>query len=270
MHRIRSLCKRAAQNILPYSLLQLVKKVYYYRLLNSFTLEEEPDLKIVQHLLTPGDYVVDIGANIGIYSKFLSELVGYDGHVYSIEPIPETFEILCSNLHKLHIENVEPMNCAVSDSETIVTMEIPHKPIGGINYYQASIVKDGATKSKKLVKVPAITIDSKFCGVSQAISLIKCDVEGHELACIKGAQEFLARSQPIWLIEVSGDPDDTESSAHVVFQQLAKNGYSAWWFDGTTLRKRGVGDRSINYFFLIDNHIRILKERAPKLVSIST
>ncbi|MCK5472518.1 MAG: FkbM family methyltransferase, partial [Planctomycetes bacterium] len=132
------------------------------------------------------------------------------------------------------------------------------------------IVKDDATKKHESVKIPTITIDSKFCGVSQAISLIKCDVEGHELACIKGAQELLARYQPIWLIEVSDDPDNSESSAHILFQQLAKNGYSAWWFDGTTLRKRGVGDKSINYFFLKDNHIGILKERAPKLLSIPT
>ena len=91
--------------------------------------------------------------------------------------------------------------------------------------------------------------------------------EGHEPACIKGAARFLARSQAAWLIEVSGEPDDTDSAAHHVFHILHDHGYSAWWYDGSKLRKRRPGDKSTNYFFLKDNHIDVLKNSELEIVS---
>ena len=261
MHQVKRFLKRTAWKILPQSTVQLIKKRHYLRLLRSPLLEKEPELRVVRYLVKPGDTVIDIGANVGVYSKILSELVGPEGHVYSIEPFPPTFEMLCYNVRKLHLDNVEPVNVAVSDSEAVVTMAIPYEPSGAETHYRASIVTDRAKKGNtETANVQAIAIDSRFLSESGIISFIKCDVEGHELACIKGAAKFLARSQPAWLIEVSGEPDDANSAAHSVFKILHNHGYSAWWYDGSKLIKRRPGDKSTNYFFLKDNHIDTLKK----------
>jgi FkbM family methyltransferase len=250
-----------AWNILPQSTIQFIKKRHYLKLLRSPLLEIEPELKVIRYLVKPGDSVIDIGANIGVYTKILSELVGPNGRVYSIEPFPPTFEILCYNIRKLHLDNVEPVNVAISDSEGIVTMALPYDSSGAETHYRASIVTGQADKNKKeQMSVQAITIDSRFLSASDKISFIKCDVEGHELACIKGAAKFLAQSQAAWLIEVSGEPDDTDSAAHNVFEIFLNQGYSSWWYDGSKLRKRRPGDKSTNYFFLKDNHIDILNK----------
>lgn len=267
MRHIKLLLKRTAWKILPHSTVQLVKKRHYLRLLCSSLLEKEPELRVVRYLVKPGDTVIDIGANVGVYSKILSELVGPDGHVYSIEPFPPTFEILCYNVRKLRLDNVETINVAVSDSEAIVTMALPYDSSGAETHYRAFIVKDHADTRKEMTNVQATTIDSRFLSASRTISFIKCDVEGHELACIKGAAKFLARSQPAWLIEVSGEPNDTDSAAHDVFKILHDQGYFAWWFDGSKLRKRRPGDKSTNYFFLKDNHIDILNKSELKVLS---
>ena len=267
MQQVKRLLKRSAWKILPHSTVQLIKKRHYLRLLRSPLLEKEPELRVVRYLVKPGDSVIDIGANIGVYSKILSELVGSDGHVYSIEPFPPTFEILCYNVRKLHLDNVEPINVAVSDSQAVVTMAIPYDPSGAETHYRASIVKDQADTRKEMTNVQATTIDSRFLTTSGTISFIKCDVEGHELACIKGAAKFLARFQPAWLIEVSGEPDDTDSAAHSVFKILHDQGYFAWWYDGSKLRKRRPGDKSTNYFFLKDNHIDILNKSELEILS---
>ena len=50
---------------------------------------------IIKHLVSPGDIVLDIGANIGTYAKYLSGLVGQSGKVNSVEPVPQTYAILC-------------------------------------------------------------------------------------------------------------------------------------------------------------------------------
>ncbi|MFC1604489.1 FkbM family methyltransferase [Planctomycetota bacterium] len=267
MHQVKRLLKRSVWKILPYSTVQIIKKRHYLRLLRSPLLEQEPELRVVRYLVKSGDSVIDIGANIGVYSKILSELVGPDGHVYSIEPFPPTFEILCYNVKKLRLDNVEPINVAVSDSQAVVTMVLPYDPSGAETHYRASIVKDCADTRKEITNVQAITIDSRFLSASGTISFIKCDVEGHELACIKGAVKFLAQSKPAWLIEVSGEPDDTDSVAHSVFKILCNQGYFVWWYDGSKLRKRHPGDKSTNYFFLKDNHIDILKNSELKVVS---
>ena len=268
MRQIKLLLKRTAWKILPHSTVQLIKKRHYLRLLRSSLLEKEPELRVVRYLVKPGDTVIDIGANVGVYSKILSELVGPDGHVYSIEPFGPTFEILCYNLRKLHLDNVEAINVAVSDSEAVVTMALPHDSSGAETHYRASIVTDIAEKGKtETTNVQATTIDSGFLSAPGTISFIKCDVEGHEPACIKGAAKFLARSQAAWLIEVSGEPDNTDSAAHSVFKILHDHGYSAWWYDGSKLRKRRPGDKSTNYFFLKDNHIDILNKSKLELLS---
>jgi FkbM family methyltransferase len=268
VRQIKLLLKRTAWKILPHSTVQSIKKRHYLRLLRSSLLEREPELRVVRYLVKPGDSVIDIGANVGVYSKILSELVGLDGHVYSIEPFPPTFDILCYNVKKLRLDNVEPINVAVSDSQAVVTMALPYDSSGAETHYRASIITDRAEEGKtETANVQATTIDSRFLSAAGTISFIKCDVEGHEPACIKGAAKFLARSQPAWLIEVSGEPDDTDSAAHGVFKILRDQGYFAWWFDGSKLRKRRPGDKSTNYFFLKDNHIDILNKSELKVVS---
>ena len=268
MHQVKRLLKRTAWRILPHSTVQLIKKRHYLRLLRSSLLEKEPELRVVRYLVKPGDTVIDIGANVGVYSKILSELVGPEGHVYSIEPFPPTFEILCHNVRKLRLDNVVPINVAVSDSQAVVTMSLPYDSSGAETHYRASIITDRPKEGKiKTANVQATTIDSRFLSASGTISFIKCDVEGHEPACIKGAVKFLAQSKPAWLIEVSGEPDNTDSAAHHVFKILHDHGYSAWWYDGSKLIKRRPGDKSTNYFFLKDNHIDILNKSELEILS---
>lgn len=267
MPPLYTLLKRKALTWLPEPALRFLKKIHYARTLESFSLEDQPDLKIVQLLVQPGDYAIDIGANIGVYTKNLSELVGGNGKVFSVEPVPSTYEILCSNVRKLRMNNTETINCAISDSPGTVTMEIPRYSTGGEDFYQAQIVKsDGQQKQNvRRVSVEAITIDSKFAAIAKKVSFVKCDVEGHDLACIRGAKNFLEQSSAAWLIEVSGNPDNSQSQASALFKLFVEKNYLIWWFDGIYLKRRTTGDKSTNYFFLRENHVEILRNRKPSL-----
>ncbi len=81
---------------------------------------------------------------------------------------------------------------------------------------------------------------------------MKIDVEGHEQALINGARVTLQRDRPILLIEVSGDPDESGSSAAVLLADLRDIGYGAYRLDNGVLAAREAGDRRVNYFFLTD------------------
>jgi hypothetical protein len=91
--------------------------------------------------------------------------------------------------------------------------------------------------------------------------LIKCDVEGHELACLQGARRLLEKEKPAWLIEVSSDPDCAGSQASDLFGLLEQAGYRAFRWQASRLVPRRRGDRWVNYFFLTGAHIELLRGR---------
>ena len=253
--------KRLAIRMLPERVLHVVKKIHYARVLQSISEKDEPDFKVIEHLMRPGCHAADLGANIGVYTKCLSRLVGVSGRVYSVEPIPLTFDILRSNVRKLGLKNVELMNCAISDFGGYVTMEIPRFDWGGENFYCAHIATDQVEHSSRQTRVPSYTVDSLLSQVESPIHFIKCDVEGHELECLRGAVHTIERSKPAWLIEISTRPEEPGSTSHQAFCLLRQGGYGIYWFDGTGLRGYRPGDTSINYFFLSTEHVRLLRER---------
>lgn len=265
---IETILKRLILSMLPEKILQTIKKIHYARTLRFISESDEPDLKVIKYLVNPGDHVVDIGSNIGGYTKYLSELVGIHGRVYSIEPVLLTFEILCSNLKKLGLKNVELFNCAISDANGSITMEVPLYESGGENFYQAKVVYENTNNSLRRIKVGSKTLDSLFSELPYNISFIKCDTEGHEPQCIKGATSIIKNSKPAWLVESSGDPDDSTSTVHQTFKLLNEEGYEAFWFDGTNLNKRHSGDRSVNYFFLLPKHLRALQEQGFPILDV--
>lgn len=246
--------KRLALRFLPERLLQNLKKIHYARALRRSPEEAEPDLRVVRHLVRPGARVVDLGANVGVYTKFLALLVGPFGKVFSIEPVPLTYELLVSNIDTIGLINVQTFNVAVSARNGVVCMEVPRYATGGENFYEARIVPGPGAPVRRVVHVPARTLDGLF-GPQDRIEFVKCDVEGHELSCLQGATALLRWSRPAWLIEVSGNPDQAGSPAADVFTLLARNGYDPFRFDGQTLTRRRPGERSVNYFFLTPAHV---------------
>jgi FkbM family methyltransferase len=251
--------KDLALRFLPDRLLHYDKKVHYARVVQQAGEADEPDLRVLNFLVEPGQSVMDIGANIGIYSRYLSQRVGPTGHVLSVEPIPLTYDIFRSNLRKLNLRNVEARNCAVSDAVGEVTMHVPKYDSGGENFYGARIDEGGWDSSSRSFVVKTETVDHLLA--STPVHFIKCDVEGHELSCIKGAAQTIARSTPAWLIEISGNIDDEASNARQTTNILQVNGLLPYWFDGEKLRIRSHGANSINYFFLTAAHVENIRRK---------
>jgi FkbM family methyltransferase len=256
--------KNRALTILPEVILRPLRAWHYRRVLRSFTDADEPDLRVVRELVQRGTTAIDLGANIGIYTKVLSDLVGPTGIVISVEPVPQTYAILSRNVKSLAMTNVACVNAAISDTDGKLVMMLPEYDTGGTNFYQARVV---ATRnqipadSKRYIQVRAVRLDTLTAGAA-AVSFVKCDVEGHEMACLSGAEMILTSHRPAWLIEVSGDPDAEGTSAKKLFELFAGHSYVPYWFDRHKLIERQPGDRSINYFFLKPEHLARLRKNA--------
>jgi len=247
--------KVAAQ--LPRPLRLRLKTIYYARKVPKF---REPDVEPLRFLVRPGDIVVDLGANIGDYTFLLANLVGAQGKVYAVEPVPETFQVLSGVVRKLGLRNVELFNCAVSEKDGTVRMEIPFHQYGVKNFYMSRIVsRQSSLDSFESFEVSCRSIDSLLSNrLVDTVSFVKCDVEGHELAVLKGASQFFERNRPAMMIEVAGTAAVQDAPNNELFLIMKGYGYRPYWFDGKNLIERSRGHWSVNYFFLQPKHMRQL------------
>jgi FkbM family methyltransferase len=248
--------KHFALRFLPEGVLQRVRKAHYARKLRRAA--AEPEMGVIRHLLPAGGCAIDLGANFGLYTRFLAEAVGPEGRVHAVEPVPGTFEVLSGNVRRLGLCAVTVHNCAASGRNGEVTMSVPLYRRGGENLYEARVVAEHAATGGRTVRVPARTVDDLFACLGR-IDFVKCDVEGHELSVLQGATEVLRLHRPAWLVEVSGDPDDADSSAAELVRLMALAGYRVFHLDGQRPRPRVSGDRAVNYFFLRPEHRRRLQ-----------
>jgi FkbM family methyltransferase len=175
-------------------LTQFAKSVYYRRLFNRTAAPS--DLTQCAAYIHAGDTVLDLGANLGIFSKTLSRMVGPSGQVHAVELMPQTFSYLHGNVASLG--NVFRYNVGISDRTGTRYAQQPERlPGGGGHIYRAHIAETG-------IQVRTYRLDDLFPDLSP--TFIKCDVEDHELAVIRGAQQIIKRCQPIWLMETD-DPE---------------------------------------------------------------
>ena len=129
---------RGVVRVLSESVLHRLKKGYYAYLMKHVPEDwVERDALMAKQLVSPGDSVLDIGANIGQYSRLLSGWVGPAGRVYAFEPIPQIFDFLSNNVRKLGLSNIELLNFALSDEERTTTMVIPTYRWGTECWYDA-------------------------------------------------------------------------------------------------------------------------------------
>jgi FkbM family methyltransferase len=156
---------------------------------------DEKEYGLLDRFLRPGDWALDIGANVGHYTMRMAELVGETGRVIAIEPIPDTFALLAENVRHFGHTNVSLFNCAASDRTASVGMEIPRWSDGLENYYQAHVVQGTAR-----LMILAIATDSMSL---PCIRLAKIDAEGHELPVLRGMQGLVTRDHPVLIVETS-------------------------------------------------------------------
>ena len=156
---------------------------------------DEKEYVLLDRFLHPGDWALDIGANVGHYAMRMAELVGPSGRVIAIEPVPETFALLTENARMFSQGNVSLLNVAASDQTSTVGMEIPAFAAGLKNYYQARVVPHANGIAILTIELDALQLP--------AIRLVKIDVEGHELPVLRGMRHLLERDRPIVIVETA-------------------------------------------------------------------
>lgn len=162
---------------------------------------ESESVKFLLDQRLKGDTVIDIGANKGIYTYWMSKKTGKEGRVISFEPQPELETFLNDVKKSFNLSNVSIVNKGLSDTAGKFRMYRKKPGAGGAKLaQQGEVISEN--EGLREVEVSVTTLDDyvKEKNIDN-ISFIKCDVEGHELSVFKGGEKILRANMPTLLFE---------------------------------------------------------------------
>ena len=136
---MNNLLKRLTSRLPPLWQQELKRLMFRHEIRHQKFKSYEAEFLILGSIISAGDWVVDVGANVGHDTKSFSDLVGPQGRVIAVEPVPETFELLSANVLLFQHSNVTLLNIAASDKLGVSGMRIPRFATGLNNYYQANL-----------------------------------------------------------------------------------------------------------------------------------
>ncbi len=160
-----------------------------YRAFKIYT--DRAERQLLRKSLFPGAVVVDAGANIGVYSQFLSRYVGPSGAVHSFEPSPDNFRRLRAATRDLI--NVRANRAAVGDYTGQSKLYVSND----LNVDHRAYVPNG--DSRRAVLIEMVALDDYF-KPGETVNLIKLDVQGYELHALRGAERVLQENSDIKLL----------------------------------------------------------------------
>jgi len=192
------------------------------QLMTPYVLQEQHDwfedeIKFLRNTLRPGQYVVDCGANYGVYSLTAAKQVGREGKVIALEPIPTTVSWLRRSIEANGLANVQVIETAVSGKAGHGLMTSSE------NSELNALIASGDAGSG--VPVVITTLDDLLREFSwPRVDFIKIDVEGHETGVIDGGRRFFETYSPLVMFEIkASNKVDLEPLRR--FQSI---GYSAY------------------------------------------
>ncbi|MDZ4668890.1 MAG: FkbM family methyltransferase [bacterium] len=203
------------------SYLGLVSSAYIRLISAGFLKSKYPELFYLKTLVKPGDVCVDIGANVGYYSVFLSRHAGSSGRVYAIEPVPMFGNVFLRNTAQFALNNITLYRCALGSDRKMVTLGTPM--IDGVfRHGLTKIIENDNVSNAQTYQAQMEIADELFAPIEK-IDFLKCDVEGYEVILFPDMIKTLARCKPLVQIEIS-----SADNRRKIVELLQPLGYKAY------------------------------------------
>ncbi|OGQ95228.1 MAG: hypothetical protein A2521_03560 [Deltaproteobacteria bacterium RIFOXYD12_FULL_57_12] len=187
---------------------------------------------VVSKFVKSGATCFDIGANIGVYTVVMANIVGPDGAVHSFEPVTHIRQKLQANLKINNQKCVRINDFALGEQESVMEMlQVKQGQYrGGTSTFipNETISKMGIDKFEKVpVQLTTLDIYVKKNNITE-INFIKIDVEGFEWNVLDGGKEIIRKSGPTILMEY--DPVRHEGDSEKFRNFFNQEGYSVFEF----------------------------------------
>lgn len=192
-----------------------------HRLLRCRFKSEAPSIRFLLESPLAGGTLVDIGANRGVFSYYMSRCAGAAGSVYAFEAQPELGPHLAAVARTFGLSNLHIINEGLSSQPGVLRMRRSGAGSGRASF------DHGTADDLEELDIPVTTLDLFFQEVEHdPIRFIKCDVEGHELEAFRGARGILRDERPVLLFECHHD----EAVDGSLFAFLVSLGYDGVFF----------------------------------------
>ena len=206
------------------------------RLQRSIKRSDEQEINLVKKFIKSGTDSIDVGVYRGVYSYEMSK---YSEKVHSFEPNPIIFKYINKNLKKF-IKNIHLYNFALSNQNKTINLKIPIRNSNSNKeifeeYYEmgkATIHNENNFENYENFEIQTKKIDE--FNFDNKISLIKIDVEGHELEVIEGAKNTIKRDKPVLLVEIEKQYTKKEVAESINF--INSLGYKSYFFNKKDLK----------------------------------
>jgi FkbM family methyltransferase len=204
---IKNFAKDLIRRALPATAFRLGLRNHYW---------DEIEMEFLDLIVDRTRAAVDVGANSGRYAAALSKIAL---HVYAIEPNPIMARLLSAGCDK---KRVTVLHRAASDSNGTATLSIPTDQWGNGGENIASLDRSfsGPIKTHRVLKMMLDDL------ADANIGFIKIDVEGHELAALRGGKRLFDKCHPVVLIECD---ELARTSTPPSFEFLLARGYEGYF-----------------------------------------
>ena len=197
-----------AEAVLPESLMVRLSAVDHY-------VRGEPEIRFVRQLCRGKEVAIDVGANIGTYTFFMSR---HARRTIAYEPNP----ILAARLARL-FPDVTVRNLALSNQERTLELRVPVS--NGRAAHELGSISQNFADAQGLQRhaVRCVTLDAEETG---HVGFLKIDVEQHEREVLEGALQTIERCRPFIMTETT--PLLYQSRLDETFRFVLEIGYRGW------------------------------------------
>lgn len=225
-----------------------LKYNYLYR---GISLSFDPEMKYINTFTRDKDIALDIGANIGIYTRYLAKNFN---RVESFEPIQQAYKYIES----LDLKNVKLHKVALSNKQGKNFINVPVK--SGVSRLGNSSIENLTDKKYQDIQKSPIKTELLDYYNYQKIDFIKIDVEGHELKVLEGGKKTIKRLKPLLLIEIEQRHLPSHLSINDVFNYIKDMGYDGYFLYHNVITP-------INNFNLKRDQLQYLDSKRIKLTN---
>lgn len=212
----------------------LLQDLYIGRSLALYGEYSEGEVQLFEKFVKPGDIVIDAGANIGAHTVALARLVGEGGAVLAYEPQRLIFQLLCANVALNELTNVFCFHAGLGAARSTVAV-----PVLDVHIQQNfGALRLGEHDRGDPIEIKALD----GIGVPRC-DFLKADIEGMELAMLKGGREFISTHRPTLYLEAEKKDDLPELQ-----KLLTAHGYCLFWHFSPYFSERNFFGNPDNVF----------------------
>jgi len=228
------------------------------------------EVALMAQFVQKGQTAIDVGANIGYHSLFLHHWVGTQGRVIAFEPDAFNHKLLEWNMLLNQCSNVQVYKSLAGNFTELSKQwqAVPMETNRGLTYFTKQVIGSLVANNPITVQLNLDSLQLPAC------HFIKIDVEGAELAVIKGAGNVLKNLRPTVLFEQNND-----KAFESILQYLHHAGYKCYWSVTRIYSALNIhnsqddyteGETEVNVLAVPREHVFRHKETLDALVPVAT